>query len=201
MLRRRSTPQLFSSHLPVICDPRHPIRILADGIDWESLISRIAAAFPATTGRPPEDPRLVLGLLLLKDTFGESDESCVARFVGSIYWQYCHNRQLHLKHHRVANNALKELRTKLGVVMRDLQRKVEQAKHVRCQVKQKKAAGRVFSIHEPEVDYIGKGKAHKKWELGRKLGLVSTSRSNSILTSKAYPELTVEGASLGDWKR
>ena len=319
MLRHRSTPQLFSSHLPAICDPRHPIRILADGIDWESLISRIAAAFPATTGRPPEDPRLVLGLLLLKDTYGESDESCAARFVESIYWQYfcgmqeiqwkcpvdpttlgrwrkrladkglselltttvqaglstravrpedtkhlivdttvqekaiahptdarlCHrmrqklvalanragiklrqsyervakklfirhNRQRHLKHHRVANKALKELRTKLGAVMRDLQRKAEQAptvlqekirealelaKRVHGQVKQKKAAGRVFSLHEPEVDCIGKGKAHKKWEFGCKLGLVSTSRSNFILTAKAYSGNPYDGHILSD---
>lgn len=318
MLRHRSTPQLFSSHLPAICDPRHPIRILADGIDWESLISRIAVAFPATTGRPPEDPRLVLGLLL-KDTYGESDESCVARFVESINWKYfcgmqeiqwkcpvdpttlgrwrkrladkglselltttiqaglstravrledtkhlivdttvqekaiahptdarlCHrkrqklvavadraginlrqsyervgmklfirhNRQRHLKHRRLANESLKELRTKLGAVMRDLQRKADQAPaaiqekirealdlatRVHGQVKQKKAAGRVFSLHEPEVDCIGKGKAHKKWEFGCKLGLVSTSRSNFNLTSKAYSGNPYDGHILSD---
>lgn len=57
---------------------------------------------------------------------------------------------------------------------------------VHGQFKQKKAVGRVFSLHGPEVDCIGKGKAHKKWEFGCKLGLVSTSRSNFNLTSKAY---------------
>jgi IS5 family transposase len=308
MFKSRSVPQLFSSHLSQICDTRHPIRILADRIDWETLISQVSKAFPAKTGRPPEDPRLVLGLLLLKETYGESDESSVARFVESIYWQYfcgmqeiqwtcpvdpttllrwrkrladkglsdllastiqaglatkalrredtkhlivdttvqekaiahptdarlCHrmrqklvalanragvplrqsyervgkkllirhNRQRHLKHHRLANKALKELRTRLGAVMRDLERKMDQAREdmrgkirealdlahrVHGQVKQKKAAGRVFSLHEPEVDCIGKGKAHKKWEFGCKIGLVSTSRSNFILASNAYP--------------
>lgn len=66
-----------------------------------------------------------------------------------------HDRQRHLKHHRLANKASKPPRTRPGAVMRDLERRVH------GQVKQKNATRRVFSLHEPEVDCIGKGKAHQ----------------------------------------
>ena len=43
-----------------------------------------------------------------------------------------------------------------------------------------------FSIHAPEVEYISKGKAQKRYKLGNKMGLVSTYSKNWIIDIKSY---------------
>ena len=45
----------------------------------------------------------------------------------------------------------------------------------------------MYPIHEPQVECIGKGKAHKKFEFGTKVDFVTSSRSNWIVGAEAYP--------------
>ena len=40
---------------------------------------------------------------------------------------------------------------------------------------------KVYSVHAPEVECIAKGKAHKKYEFGCKVALVSTLKDNWIV--------------------
>ena len=91
----------------------------------------------------------------------------------------------------------RDLERKMSQASEVLQEKIREALNlagqVHGQVKQKKAVGRVFSLHEPQVDCIGKGKVHKAWEFGCKIGLVSTSHSNFIMASKAYPGNPYDG--------
>ena len=54
----------------------------------------------------------------------------------------------------------------------------------------------MYSIHEPEVECIGKSKAHKKFEFGTKVGLVTSSRSNWIVGAEAYPGNPYDGHTL-----
>ena len=39
----------------------------------------------------------------------------------------------------------------------------------------------MYSLHAPEVECISKGKAHKKYEFGVKVSVVTTNRDNFVV--------------------
>jgi transposase, IS5 family len=98
-----------------------------------------------------------------------------------------HQRYAHAKQFKRANRALKTLRTYLGRVIRDIGRKIEGnsrleaafakllalARRVREQ-QQRQRGPKVYSLHAPEVECIGKGKAHKPYEFGVKVSVATT---------------------------
>src|ERR1700742_2515013 len=101
-----------------------------------------------------------------------------------------HQRYAHAKQFKRANRALKTLRTYLGRVIRDITRKIDgdvwlkevifgpilsRARRVRDQ-KQRQRAPKVYSLHAPEVECIGKGKAHRPYEFGVKVSVATTHR-------------------------
>jgi transposase, IS5 family len=80
------------------------------------------------------------------------------------------------------------LRTRLGRVIRDINRKVagnaalessfqrELALAHRVRDQQRRQVGpKVYSLHAPEVGCIGKGKPHKPYELGCKVTVATTN--------------------------
>jgi transposase, IS5 family len=98
-----------------------------------------------------------------------------------------HQRYAHAKQFKRANRALRTLRTYLGRVTRDIVRKIKGdadlqaifglslmlARRVRDQRQHQRgrkslpsgSVPRVYSLHAPEVECIGKGKAHRPYEL------------------------------------
>jgi len=97
-----------------------------------------------------------------------------------------HQRYAHAKQFKRANRALKTLRTQLGRVLRDIRRKIKDnadlaaalaaklALATRVHAQQPKPRGqKVFSLHAPEVECIGKGKAHKPYEFGVKVSVAT----------------------------
>ncbi len=97
-----------------------------------------------------------------------------------------HQRYAHAKQFKRANKALRRLRTILGRVIRDISRKVADrpalaevfaaplwlARRVRDQ-RQRERGRKVYSMHAPEVECIGKGKAHKPYEFGVKVSVAT----------------------------
>jgi IS5 family transposase len=89
-----------------------------------------------------------------------------------------HQRYAHAKQFKRANRALRTLRTYLGRVTRDIVRRIKGdgaleevfglplmlARRVREQ-RQNQRGSKVYSLHAPEVECIGKGKAHRPYEL------------------------------------
>lgn len=71
-----------------ICDPRHPLCILADSIDWDDLISRVVKRLPNRSRWPSRNLRLVLGLVILSKNRGVDEDACLSLFIENIYWQY-----------------------------------------------------------------------------------------------------------------
>jgi transposase, IS5 family len=109
------------------------------------------------------------------------------------------------KQHNRARKQTKQLRTYLGRVIRDIERKLveipegmrtllENAK--RIQQQQQKDSNKCYSIHAPEVECIGKGKAHKKYEFGCKVALATTATSNWIVAIAACHGNPYDGATL-----
>src|SRR4249919_2909148 len=98
-----------------------------------------------------------------------------------------HQRYAHAKQFKRANRMLKKLRTYLGRVIRDIGRKIENngvleakvagllplARRVREQ-QQRQRGPKVYSLHAPEVECIGKGKAHRPYEFGVKVSVATT---------------------------
>lgn len=111
---------------------------------------------------------------------------------------------------RQLKRALKQtrkLRTYLGRVIRDIERKLphpdavmrsllERAKRIHQQ--QRSDSNKVYSMHAPEVECIAKGKAHKRYEFGCKVVFVTTSASNWIVGAQAVHGNPYDGATLKD---
>ena len=124
-----------------------------------------------------------------------------------------HQRYAHAKQFKRANKALKRLRTMLGAVTRDLTRKLADrpelaqafalplslARRVKDQ-RQRERGKKVYSLHAPEVECIGKGKAHKPYEFGVKVSLATTlNRSKGgqfAVHAKALPGCPYDGHTL-----
>jgi IS5 family transposase len=95
-------------------------------------------------------------------------------------------RYAHARQFKRANRALKSIRTLLGRVMRDITRKIADrpdlaevfalplalARRVKDQ-RRRERGRKIYSLHAPEVECIGKGKAHKPYEFGVKVSVAT----------------------------
>src|SRR5450631_1766478 len=124
-----------------------------------------------------------------------------------------HQRYAHAKQFKRANRMLKKLRTYLGRVIRDIGRKIEGdggleaafaeplllARRVREQQPRQRGP-KVYSLHAPEVECIGKGKAHRPYEFGVKVSVATTishARGGQFVTHvKALPGNPYDGHTL-----
>ncbi len=125
-----------------------------------------------------------------------------------------HQRYAHAKQFKRANKALRKLRMFLGRVERDIARRIKGveglrdvfrrplylAERVREQ-RQKQRGKKVYSLHAPEVECIGKGKAHRPYEFGVKVSVATTlhaSKGGQFVTHvKAMPGNPYDGHTLG----
>ena len=73
--KQHETPDLFRSHLEQILNPKHPLYVLANQIDWSVFDQKLGTTYVEDKGRPGKPTRLMVGLHYLKYTFNESDES------------------------------------------------------------------------------------------------------------------------------
>jgi IS5 family transposase len=100
-----------------------------------------------------------------------------------------HQRYAHAKQFKRANRSLRKLKTYLGRTMRDIGRKIVGDNELhetfvrplylaeRVLTQNRHQRGRkVYSLHAPEVECIGKGKAHKPYEFGVKVSVATTLR-------------------------
>jgi transposase, IS5 family len=55
---------------------------------------------------------------------------------------------------------------------------------------------KIYSVHAPEVECIAKGKAHKQYEFGVKVGLVTTNKESFVLAATALPGNPYDGHTL-----
>lgn len=122
-------------------------------------------------------------------------------------------RYAHAKQFKRMRKALKKLSTLVGRVMRELERQLdqldalanerakhllEQAKTLRAQAKDPKIKDKLYSLHEPDVDCISKGKAHKRYEFGVKVGIVCTQKQGLVIAMRSYPGNPYDGHTLDD---
>ena len=126
-----------------------------------------------------------------------------------------HQRYAHAKQFKRANRALRTLRTYLGRVIRDITRKIEGRTDLLGEIvlgrmlalarrvldqKQHQRGPKVYSLHAPEVECIGKGKAHRPYEFGVKVSVATTlshAKGGQFVTHvKALPGTPYDGHTL-----
>jgi IS5 family transposase len=114
--------------------------------------------------------------------------------------RYAHGKQM-----KRARNCTKKLRTYLGRVIRDIERKcftpdeglsMLLATSKRIYQQQRQDKNKVYSVHEPEVDCISKGKAHKRYEFGTKVSVATTSRGGWFVGALAFHSNPYDGHTL-----
>ncbi len=296
---------------------KHELVVLADKIDWAWLDAELADCF-SDKGRPAEPVRFMIGMFMLKHTYGLSDEQLWERWVHDPYFQYftgeeffqhelrhersgmshwrkrigerldillqeslrvAHDtgalnkrdlarvsvdttvqpktiafptdaklletaiqqlgklakahgvalrqsyvrvakraammagRYAHAKQFKRMNKQIKFLRSRLGRLTRDIAGKIEddaalrevfaipltKARQIRRQ-QQRQRGWKLYSWHAPEVECIGKGKAHKPYEFGVKVSIATTNRrckgGQFVLHAKAFPGNPYDGHTL-----
>jgi len=114
----------------------------------------------------------------------------------------------HAQQYQRMHRWTRRLRRYLGRVMRDIERKTSQDARLRevfsedlalakrIYEQKRDSTNKVYSVHAPEVECISKGKAHKRYEFGNKVGIVSTSREGFILGAKAFHGNPYDGHTL-----
>lgn len=106
-----------------------------------------------------------------------------------------HNRT-HPKRRKKAKKADAKLKTLAGRLLRELERELSEQDMKQYKqeldlywkiLNQKRTdTNKVYSIHKPFTACIAKGKAHKKYEFGNKIGLTTTYKSLIITAIKSF---------------
>ncbi len=294
------TPQLNMYKVPFIqfINTGHELFQLSERIDWDELERDLTEYYCVDNGRPSILIRKIVGVVLLKRIFNESDESVVDRWKENPYWQYfcgevkfqhhwpfdptelikfrhrmgekgmerilkvsidlferkeiqekrvlvdttvqeknityptdtklqkkiiekCRDiasdegiqlrqsykrtlKQLmidqHFREHprrkKKANAAARKIKTIAGRVVRDVERKLntEQLRKYeqdlllfhRVLSQKRTDTNKIYSLHEPEVRCIAKGKEAKKYEFGNKASIVKTMKSWIIVGALSF---------------
>ena len=120
----------------------------------------------------------------------------------------------HAKQFRRLRKTVKRQRTILGSVLREIQRKLGSAntefpatiarlqtlmvRAERIRTQQPKDKNKLYALHAPEVECIGKGKARKPYEFGVKASIAVTHRSGLIVGARSFPSNPYDGHTLNE---
>ena len=107
-----------------------------------------------------------------------------------------------------ADKALKRMKTIAGILVRELERKMkpedlknyEETFEIFHQVLKQKRSDKkkIYSLHEPHVYCLSKGKDHKKYEFGCKVSIAMTKESGVIVGALSHAKNTYDGHTLDE---
>ena len=112
----------------------------------------------------------------------------------------------HPKRRKKANAAARKIKVIAGRVLRDLERKLNDEQLDRYQQdllifkkvlsQKQKDQNKTYSLHEPEVRCIAKGKEAKKYEFGNKSSIARNMKSGIIVGALAFSDNPYDAATL-----
>ena len=118
-------------------------------------------------------------------------------------------RYAHAKQYRRLHRVLRRQRTVLGIVLREIGRKLaiapdgpgaavqrlqelmKRAERIRAQ--RPKDKGKLYALHAPEVECVSKGKARQPYEFGVKASIAITHRQGLIVGTRTFPGNPYDG--------
>lgn len=133
--------------------------------------------------------------IALRQTYVRLGKQALAR-----QGRYAQARQM-----KRARRETKRLRLFLGRVIRDIRRKCPQPtpalkalleRSERILRQRRHDTKKLYSVHAPEVECIAKGKAHKPYEFGCKVAVVTTAKTSWVVGVEAVHENPYDGATL-----
>jgi IS5 family transposase len=116
--------------------------------------------------------------------------------------RYAHARQM-----KRARACTRKLKTQLGRIVREIERQIEEpserlAKLLevahRIHAQQRHDKNKIYSVHEPEVQCIAKGKAGKQYEFGNKVSVAVSSRGGWFVGAKSFTGNPYDGHTLAE---
>lgn len=123
----------------------------------------------------------------------------------ALFKSSCYYRAKQMKR---ARRETKKLKTYLGRISRDFKRKIDimgkesesasilLSKIDKLLAQTRKSKNKIYSFHAPEVECIGKGKAHKAYEFGVKVSITTSHKSNFVIGALALPGNPFDGHTL-----
>ena len=120
------------------------------------------------------------------------------------------HRFAHARQFKKADKQIRKLKTYLGRITRDIERKIASCPRLqqefsglldtshRLLSQKRDSKNKLYSIEAPEVNCISKGKAHKRYEFGCKVGLVSAAGNAFIVGAVAFEGNPYDGHTLKD---
>jgi IS5 family transposase len=140
--------------------------------------------------------------IVLKQSFQKEGKSLRRRAGG-----YAHARQF-----KRLRKVVKRQRTILGILLREVERKLPQAttdsplklvalntlleRAERVRTQRPKDKNKLYALHAPEVECIGKGKARKPYEFGVKASIAVTHKSGLMVGARTFPGNPYDGHTL-----
>jgi len=118
-----------------------------------------------------------------------------------------HARAMHKGEKKLAKRQLKKLRTYLGRVLRDFERKlIERTAAVESLVgiankilgQKQGSKHKIYSVHAPEVVCIAKGKARIKYEFGSKVSIATAIKGSWVVGVNSFPSAPFDGHTIPD---
>ena len=126
-------------------------------------------------------------------------------------------RLIHRGRHREAERVVRRMRTWLGRLARDITRKItgaaatvqaafvvplERVSRLLRQRREDRGRDKLYSLHAPEVECIGKGKAQTRYEFGCKVSLATTNAvapgGQFVLGARTLPGNPYDGHTLAE---
>jgi|SRR5882672_1207417 len=122
----------------------------------------------------------------------------------------------HAKQFKRLKKVLKRQRTVLGIVLREVARKMDQAAHAdasaltlynlrelmgraeRIRSQQRHDKNKLYALHAPEVECIGKGKARKPYEFGVKVSVAITHKQGLMVGARSFAGNPYDGHTLAE---
>jgi IS5 family transposase len=140
--------------------------------------------------------------IVLKQTFQKEGKQLRRRAGG-----YAHARQF-----KRLRKVVKRQRTILGILLREVERKLPQVSEAsahklsalktlmdraeRLRKQRPKDKNKLYALHAPEVECIGKGKARKPYEFGVKASIAITHKNGLMVGARTFPGNPYDGHTL-----
>jgi IS5 family transposase len=142
--------------------------------------------------------------IALKQTFIKESKTLRRRAGG-----YAHAKQF-----KRLRKVVKRQRTILGIVLREVVRKTDQAvdasalalnslrelmaRAERIRTQRPKDKNKLYALHAPEVECIGKGKARKPYEFGVKVSVAVTHKQGLVVGARSFTGNPYDGHTLAE---
>lgn len=112
----------------------------------------------------------------------------------------------HSRNRSKARKAVKRLKTIAGRLLREIQRKMSEeqtqrhaerfALYQRVLQQKRSDKHKIYSLHEPHIYCMSKGKEHKKYEFGTKASITKTRDTNIIVGALSFADNCFDGHTL-----